>query len=82
MAFGHKQPTPWWTCFDLAMHIRKALLESPIQWKYYHVKGHQDTYSNFSHLPYNAKGNIFTDHFATKVYSDVSPDSQPDSVPP
>lgn len=81
-AFGHKRPTPRWSCFDLVTRIRRALLASPIQWKHQHVKGHQDNHSSFSHLPYDAKGNILADYFATKAYDNIYQECLPGSSPP
>jgi hypothetical protein len=47
-SFGAKHPTPRWSSFDLVYSIKQALHNSPITWKYVHVKGHQDKNKNLS----------------------------------
>lgn len=54
-SFGHKRPTPRWTSYDLV---------------HQHIKGHQDSSSDFSKLSYPAQGNVLADHFATRAYED------------
>jgi hypothetical protein len=41
-AFGVKRPTPRWSSYDIVRQIRHSLSNTPIVWKYKHVKGHQD----------------------------------------
>jgi hypothetical protein len=64
-AFGHKRPTPRWASFDIVSRIRKAIATSAIQWKFHHVKGHQDSHCPFSQLDYYAQGNAMVDHLAS-----------------
>jgi hypothetical protein len=80
-SFGHKRPTPRWSSYDLVRRIRSAVATSPIQWKHYHVKGHQDSTGDFRALPYRAKGNVLADYFATKAYNDHPTGTQNQPVP-
>jgi hypothetical protein len=77
-AFGHKRPTPRWSSFDIIRQIRQALAESPIRWKYQHIKGHQDAASSFGQLDIYAQGNIIVDHLASqKLLEDDHVSRQP-----
>jgi hypothetical protein len=60
-AFGSKRPTPRWSSFDLVRRIRDAVHESPITWKFHHVKGHQDDTYQFQSLDSIAQGNVIVD---------------------
>jgi hypothetical protein len=64
-AFGHKRPTPRWSSFDLVTNIRNAIANSPVTWKYQHIKGHQDSHRPFHQLDYYAKGNVLVDQLAS-----------------
>jgi hypothetical protein len=64
-AFGHKQPTPRWSSFDLVRQIRNLIRISPILWGYKHIKGHQDAHRPFKDLDCLAQGNSIVDHLAS-----------------
>lgn len=68
-AFGHKRPTPRWTCYDIVRKIRQATTISKIQWKHQHIKGHQDNSTAFQSLSHFAQGNFLADHFASQQTS-------------
>ena len=49
--------------FDLAHSIRSLMQQTPVQWNFHHVKGHQDT-TNSANLDLWAKLNIKCDYEA------------------
>ena len=79
-AFGHKRPTPKWASYDLVRKIRNAVANSPIKWKFGHIKGHQDANCSFEKLDSLAQGNIIVDYLASQALASC-PRSSLTSVP-
>ena len=55
-----------WNSYDLLFQIRKELKNSPVQWKFKHVKGHQDDHKNEEELDEWAVANILADKMAKR----------------
>ena len=63
-AFGWKRPNTRWSCYDLVSLIRFHLANSPIQWKWKHIHGHQDKAQKYDDLPPPVQANIDADKAA------------------
>jgi len=59
--------------FDLVSAIRLALAESPVIWKYQHVKGHQDD-AGVKHLDRWATLNVEMDNLAKAYWAEKAPE--------
>ena len=65
--FGTHPPNSGDSCFDLIRTIRHHLVQSPLEWKHRHVKGHQDDFKGHTELDYWAQANVEADSLA-KAY--------------
>ena len=63
-SFGWKTPNPNWKCYDLVSAIRHRLRNSPIKWIKKHVKGHQDSGTEYHELSNEAQANVIADKYA------------------
>jgi hypothetical protein len=59
---------PHWSSYDLVCKIRSSLGDSPIKWKWVHIKGHQDHLAPFDNLNYFAKNNVIVDLLASYAH--------------
>jgi hypothetical protein len=75
--FTHEYDSPSQPHYDLIHEIRKKISTSPIEWKYRHVRGHQDKHINVKLLDRWGQLNVEMDGLAkaywNETYNTVAP---------
>ena len=75
---GYKDPYPNFTLkaeFDLTEQIYETINEADIQASFQHIKGHQDDYTEYNRLSFEAQLNVQADGLAEEFYG--KPNFQP-----
>ena len=70
--FEHEYDTPSQPHHDMIHAIRTKLAESPITWKFRHVRGHQDKHRNFLELDMWSQLNVEMDSLAKAYWNTTS----------
>ena len=66
--FEHSSDSPSQPDFDLVHDIRTFVQSSPIEWKWKHIYGHQDTHCSYQSLDWLAQTNIQMDLLAKQYW--------------
>ena len=80
--FGDKPLDPSCADFDLLQDIRGMLEESPLQWIWVHIKGHQDKHHSYESLDWRAQTNVQMDNLATAFWTECEEEDRPRLHPP
>lgn len=75
--FVHEWDTPTQASYDLIHAARKAILCSPITWRWRHVKGHQDRHTTLDQLDWRSQLNVEIDSLAKAYWNETYASHQP-----